>query len=183
MQSCVAILPLNKTNYIRSSQGASRPKGGSLEILAPPQAPLAVGETLSWRMEEFSPGSEIVPLVAGARRGAVHGGGSERQSWPAHTPRAAQQELRTWLLSPATPCCVLKLTRQTPQVSVRKEAAGFHSVVPNESRSCPPRSSVPACCLLCIPEPMWLLKTTRIITLLWSVAVIKDYKSSKYIFP
>jgi len=62
---------------------------------------------------------------------------------------AAGLELRASSLSPATPHYFLKPTQQTPPVSVRKEAAGFHSVVPSDNRSYPPMSSAPAHPLIC----------------------------------
>lgn len=50
----------------------------------------------------------------------------------------AELRLPSWLGS------FLQPTGQTPQVSARKKFTGFHSVVPSEDRSCPPRASVPA---------------------------------------
>jgi len=79
-QSCVAMLLLDKASSIRSSQGASQPKGGSVEVLAPPKAPLAV----SLRTEEFSPRSETLPSVPGdlcQEYLCLHSGGSK------HGPR------------------------------------------------------------------------------------------------
>ena len=75
--------------------GCQSAQGWQLRDLGPPQAPLAVGETLSLCTEEFSLRSETVPPVSGAQRGAVHGRGSEQWSRAARTHFAAEQELRT----------------------------------------------------------------------------------------